>query len=321
MNYPKPLRTGATVGLICPSSPISPERAAQCRAVMEQLGFRVKMADNLTHNQGGYMAGDGQTRSSWINRMFADPEVEAIFCIRGGYGGIRALENLDLDLIKANPKIFVGYSDVTSFHLLFNQQCGLVTFHGPMVSSNLVDDLDEDSKCSLFQALCTEEAYQFKNPAGCPLQVLQKGRGAGPLVGGNLSLLCASLATPYEVDTRGKIFFIEEVGETVSRMDRLVYQLKNAGKFQDCAGILLGQFTQCPNENMPDYTELQLFQEALEGIAVPVLYNIQSGHGNPNLTLPLGAHCTVDTSSTSICFDVQKTLSCKTTAPSPGALT
>ncbi|WP_312093534.1 S66 peptidase family protein [Aminipila sp.] len=303
MKYPKPLKPGATIGLVCPSSAISPEREAQCKTVIEQLGFKVKAADNLTSNLAGYMAGDGETRGKWINRMFSDPEVDAIFCIRGGDGGSRSLEYLDLEMIKKHPKIFVGYSDITSFHLLFNQICNFVTFHGPMVSSNMIEDFDDESKSSLFQALNAETPYEFQNPQGYELQVLKEGCAEGMLAGGNFALLGASLGTPYEVDTRGKILFIEEVGETMSRIDRLVYQLKNSGKLQDCAGILLGQFTKCPNYNMPEYTELNIFQEALADIPIPVMYNIQSGHGNPNMTLPFGAHCMMNTSTKSICFD------------------
>ncbi len=307
MKYPKKLEAGATIGLIAPSSAISQERAKQCRAVIEGMGYKVKMADNLTGNYAGYMAGKGDVRGRWINAMFADPQVDAVFCVRGGDAGSRAMEYLDLELIRENPKIFVGYSDVTSMHLAFTQQCGFVTFHGPMVSSNMVDEFDEETKNSFFHALNAEGPYEFQNPKGFHISVLKEGsskggKAEGILTGGNLSLLTASIGTPYEVDTKGKIFFIEEVGETMNRVDRMVYQLRNSGKFKECAGLLIGQFTDCTNKEEPEYTELDCFREALEGLDIPVLANIQSGHDYPMMTLPLGAVCTMDTVNRSISF-------------------
>ncbi len=303
MKYPKKLNKNATIGIICPSSGISKERLIQCKAVLENLGFKVKLANNLTSNLAGYMAGDGKSRGTSINQMFADPEVEAIFCVRGGDGGSRAIEYLDLELIKNNPKIFVGYSDITSFHLIFNQICDFVTFHGPMVSSNMVDDFDDESKASFWNALNTETPYEFYNPKGFNIEVLKEGKAEGTLIGGNFALLGASMGTPYEVDTKGKILFIEEVGESMSRIDRLIYQFRNSGKLKQCAGILLGQFTNCPNDELPTYTELDIFKEALADINIPVMYNIQSGHGLPNMTLPFGAHCIINTNNKSIYFD------------------
>jgi len=302
MKYPKKLEAGATVGLICPSSAVSAERVTQCRKVIEDMGYKVKMADNLAVNYAGYMADKGDVRGRWINAMFADPEVDAIFCVRGGEASSRAMEYLDLDMIKENPKIFVGYSDVTNLHMAFNQQCGFVTFHGPMVSSNMVDQFDEETRESFFHAISADEAYEFKNPKGYEISVMHGGKAEGILTGGNLTLLSTSLGTPYELDTKGKILFIEEVGEITSRIDRLATQLRNSGKLQECAGILLGQFTDCENKEEPSFDAIACFREILEGIDVPVLYNIQSGHDFPMMTLPMGARCTVDGTQGKIFF-------------------
>lgn len=302
MKYPKKLEAGATIGLICPSSAISAEREKQCKAVIESMGYKVKMADNLTTNYAGYMADKGDVRGRWINQMFADPEVDAIFCVRGGDAGSRAMEYLDLDMIKNNPKIFVGYSDVTSMHLAFTQKCGFVTFHGPMVSSNMVDEFDAETKESFYQALNADEAYEFKNPKGYEISVLKEGKAEGILTGGNLSLMSASIGTPYELDTKGKILFIEEVGESLSRLERTTYHLRNAGKFAECAGIILGQFTDCENKDVPSFTEIECYRDALEGLDIPVLYNVQSGHDYPMMTLPFGAKCTMDTAARTISF-------------------
>lgn len=303
MIYPKQLKVGDTIGLICPCSGVSPQRAIACKEAVERLGFKVKVADNLTEHYGGYMAGSGEARGKWVNAMFADPEVDGIFCIRGGQSGSRAMEFIDFDVIRANPKVFVGYSDVTSLHCGIANHCNFVTFHGPMVSSNMVPAMLEKAKESLFQAINAESSYQFQNPVGCEIQVLKEGRATGQLTGGNLALLSASIGTPYEVDTKGKILLIEEVHETMGRTDRYGYHLKNAGKLKDCIGVILGQFTDCTNDTCPEYMELELFRDLLQDYDIPVLYNIQCGHENPNMTLPLGAMCTIDSATKSIAFE------------------
>lgn len=302
MRYPEKLKKGDTVGLICPSSPISTERIAKCKAAVEALGYKVKAADNLDTNYAGYMAGDGKVRGEWINKMFADSEVKAVFCVRGGDGSSRVMEHLDYQIIRDNPKIFVGYSDVTNLHLAINRNCGLVTFHGPMVSSNMTDDFDEESKESLFSALSAEEDYAFKNPKGFAIEVLKEGSAAGRLTGGNLSLLSASIGTPYEVDTRDSILFIEEVGESITKIEKWAFHLRNAGKLKACRGILLGQFTNVVNENCPAFDTARCFEDVLDGFDIPVMYNIQSGHGKPMMTLPMGAECSMDTAAGSIVF-------------------
>ena len=303
MKYPKKLEKGGTVGLICPSSPISEERKIQCLDVIENLGYKVKAADNLTSNVGGYMAGSGKVRGEWINRMFADPEVDAIFCIRGGDGGTRAYEYIDIDIVRANPKIFVGYSDVTTMHLLFNQKADLVTFHGPMVSSNMVDSFDEETNESFFKTINAEAGFAFKNPEGVEIKTLKEGKAEGILTGGNLSLLSASIGTPYEVDTDGKILFIEEVAEPITKIEKWIYHLRNAGKFRQCKGVILGQFTEMENSD-ENYDYKCCIKDALEGLDIPVMYDIQSGHGQQIMTLPLGAVCKMDTTSAIIAFEV-----------------
>ncbi|TDP57931.1 S66 peptidase family protein [Aminicella lysinilytica] len=306
MKYPKKLSKGDTIGLVAPSSFVPKERELKCKEVIESLGYSVKMSDNISDNYGGFMAGDGKTRGMWINKMFADPDVDAIFCVRGGDGGSRAMSYIDVDIVKSNPKIFVGYSDITSMHLLFNQKCNLVTFHGPMVSSNMIDDYDEQTAKSLKDAINADEYYEFKNTNGFDIEVLKDGMAEAPIVGGNLSLLSASIGTPYEIQPKGKILFIEEVGEDVPRLERYAYHLKDAGKYDGVAGIILGQFADCGNEVMPEYTPVKDFEDILKDIKVPIMYNIQSGHDTPMMTIPLGAVCKMDTSSRSIKFKVER---------------
>lgn len=306
MYYPPKLHPGDTIGLVCPSSPVTEERLFQCISVLQAMGFRVRAADNITKNHGGYMAGTGKERAEWINRMFADPEIRAVFCVRGGDGGTRAAEYIDLDLIRNHPKIFVGYSDITTLHLLFNQECGLVTFHGPMVSSNMVDAFDADTRSAFFRCINAEDLYEFRNPFSCPIGVLHEGSARGEVIGGNLSLLAAAVGTPYEPKTEGRILFIEEVEEPVTKIEKWMCQLKNAGLLSRCAGILLGQFTDISNEFDPEYTGLDCIREILEDIPCPVLYDLQSGHGEKIITIPFGAVCRMDSADRSILFEVDR---------------
>lgn len=304
MLYPKKINAGATIGLVSPCSAISEERLESCKRALKNMGFSIKLSENICANKGGYMAGDEKERGQWINKMFADPEVDAIFCIRGGDGGNRVTPYIDLDIVRANPKAFVGYSDITSFHLLFNQQADLITFHGPMVSSNLVDHLDAETKFSLFSCLNAEDSYSYVPPQGFDLKVLREGKADGPITGGNLTVVCASIGTPYEIDTKDKILFVEDLDAHIGNMDRHVYQLKNAGLLDHAKGIIIGQFTDCEYDE-PDYGIGQVFLDATQDLNIPVMSNIQSGHGFPMVTLPMGAMCHMDTKAKSITFETK----------------
>lgn len=304
MKYPKKLKEGGTIGLICPCSAIKTEQIAACVTVLTDMGYRVKTAGNLDADPNGYIAGSGRERAFWLNRMFEDPEVDAIFCARGGDGSAHMMEYVDYEIIKKNPKIFVGYSDVTNLILGITQNCHMVVFHGPMVFSNMTAHFDEETKASFFGAINADGGYTFENPAGKEIEVLRDGTAKGELTGGNLSLLSASIGTPYEADTRGKILFIEEVGEPIRKIDKWMTHLKNAGKLKECAGILLGQFTNCTYASAPGYNayEYLLHSDIFDGLDIPILCQIESGHGYPMMTLPMGAVCTVDTKEKTIRF-------------------
>ena len=206
-------------------------------------------------------------------------------------------------MIKKHPKNFVGYSDVTSLHLLFNQECGFVTYHGPMVSSNMVEHFDQESKLAFFEALSAEDCYTYKAPEGLPIGVARPGRASGILTGGNLAVMCASIGTPCEMDTKGKILFIEELCEHIGNLDRYIYQLRNAGKLRDAAGILIGHITDC-NLDERDYDVVRVIMEATAELDIPIMYNIQSGHGFPMITLPMGGMCVMDTDTNQLFFPI-----------------
>ena len=306
MKYPKKLQQGDTVGLVATSSRISTERIAECVKCMEDMGYKVKTAANLDTVYAGFMAGTGKERADELNKMFADPEVDAILCIRGGDGSSRIMEHLDYELIKNNPKLFVGYSDVTNLHTALTKKCDLVTFHGPMVSSNMVDDFDAETKASFFEAINADGEYEFKNPEGFPIEVLKEGKATGRLIGGNLSLLSAGIGTPFQIDAKDAIIFIEEVCEPLSKIEKWAFHLRNAGIFNECKGVILGQFTKVENEDLPEFDSIRDFEDVLEGLDIPVLYNVQSGHGKPMMTLPMGAICSIDTETKTIKFNVER---------------
>ncbi len=306
MLYPKQLKMGDTVGIICPSSAIPSDKIEKVKSCVENMGYKTKLADNLDKVFAGYMAGDGDERAKWVNRMFADPEVDAIFCVRGGDGSSRLMPYLDYETIKANPKIFVGYSDVTNIHMALNQICGMVSFHGPMISSNMIDGLTDEESTSFFDTINAESDFDYQNPNGYEIKKLKRGKAIGNLVGGNLSLLSASIGTPFEVESEDNILFIEEVCEPMSKIEKWIFHLRNAGKLDKCRGIVLGQFTKVENAEEPSYDENEVTLAALRDLDIPVVCNVQSGHGKPMMTLPLGTLCTLDADEGKISFKVER---------------
>ncbi len=293
MIFPENVRKGDLVGIIAPSSPTPPDRVKKCRAFLESEGYRVKEGRGIYENQHGYIAGPCEDRLRDIHDMFSDPRVKAIFCLRGGDTSCYVVDKLDMNLIRANPKIFMGYSDITSYHVRMNQEADLITFHGPMVSSNMLENFDAFTRRSLEEALALGENghMRLENPEGEPFRTLRPGRAEGALAGGNLALICSMLGTPYAVDTRDKILFIEDVGESTAHVDRMLHQLMHTGKLQDAAGVLVGDFSEQSNKHDPSYLVEQLIGDFFADYDKPVIYNVLSGHCYPMSTLPLGARC------------------------------
>jgi len=248
------------------------------------------------HSQHGFLAGPDDMRLRDLHTAFASPDVQGIFVARGGYGAARLLTALDYDLIRANPKVFAGYSDVTALHTVITQRCGFVTFHGPMPASDFYNG-GGPFTIEAFKRMVFADPnlpYTFRggllyNPPNQTVTTIVPGRAAGPLTGGNLCLLAASIGTPYEIDTRGRILFLEETGEDPYRVDRMLLQLKQAGKLRQAAGIILGDFSTQTLEtlNIP-ITELIATEKK------PTLAGLACGHTSPSLTLPLGHNVLLD---------------------------
>lgn len=287
------LKKGDRIGLICPSSPIPPSDIDLCRSSLEELGYEVILGGSLRLNRGGFMAGSPEERARDLHRFFSDKTIGGVFCARGGDSSLELLQHLDRKVFLENPKVFLGYSDITNLHVFLNQECNLVTFHGPMVQSDIIKGLDSYSLASLERNLEGGD-YDYENPPGDPLLVLVPGQARGRLVGGNLSLISAGLGGPYEVDTKGKILFLEDVNESVEHLHRMLWQLFYAGKFQELAGVILGDFNNCNNRHDPSYGQDQLFRNFFSDFKVPVLAHLRSGHCMPMATLPLGAKTEID---------------------------
>lgn len=302
MIFPEKLKKGDTIAIIAPSSPVTREEADLCRRLVEDMGYKVKMGKCTYRSVHGYSAGTGKERAEDINQMFSDKEVKAIWCIRGGDTSSHTMDKIDFEIISKNPKIFVGYSDVTNLHVNFNQKCKLVTFHGPMVKSNMLNNFDDFTRYSFEKALNMEDESTLDNPLGEDFKVMIQGHAEGIIVGGNLALLTSMIGTPYEVETKGKILFIEDVDETVQRLDRMMHQLKYSNKLQDAEGIIFGDFNDCINSRDESYTVIEMLKDVLSDYKKPVMYNVKSGHCSPMSTIPFGTKCIMDTESMMIKF-------------------
>lgn len=297
MIYGKKLKFGDTLGFIAPSGAVRTEGAIE-RAVAEteRMGFKVKLGESAGQKYG-YLSGTDEVRARDINVMFADDEVDAIVCLRGGYGAMRILDKLDYDMIARHPKIFMGFSDITALHIALLEKCGLATFHGPMAAANWAGKpLDDFSRESMYRVLMNAEPVgELANPPEYPKQTVNPGQAEGQLVGGNLMLIASSLGTPWEINTKGRIIFIEEIGERTYCVDRMLTQLRLAGKFDDCAGVVFGDFADCPVE-YPEFglTLEEIIRDVVAPCGKPVFTGLRCGHCTPKLTLPFGVKCRMD---------------------------
>ncbi len=302
---PKALKPGDTIGIVAPASNVYElEDIAMGREIVEALGFKTVVGKNVSA-QYGYLAGKDADRAADLNEMFRRGDVDGIICLRGGWGSMRILPMLDYEMMRKNPKVLMGYSDITSLLLAVYKHAGIVTFHGPVVLSTFNDYTME----YLAKAIFTPAPIgAVKNPslkAGEKVEKenrilkLGKGKASGVLVGGNLSLLVSTLGTPFEVDLKDKILFIEEIGEEPYKIDRMLTHLWLTGKLQEVAGIVIGKLTDCvPNEYKPAFTQTLSLEEILrtriEPLNVPSLYGLMIGHIKDKITVLVGVRATLD---------------------------
>jgi muramoyltetrapeptide carboxypeptidase len=288
------LKRGDAVGIVAPASPPKQETLGKAISFLEELGLSVEIGPGIQRKHG-YLAGTDEERIEDIHRMFRDENIKAIICACGGFGTGRIVSRLNYELIKDNPKILWGYSDITFLHTAIHQKTGLVTFHGPMLSSDMgLENVHELTKQS-FHQLFNHESVEF-TAAHSPLRTLVEGKASGPVIGGNLTLLVSTLGTDYEVDTKGRILFIEDIDEEPYKVDRMLNQLKMAGKFNDAAGIIIGDFKNCvPDKRKESLTLDQLFEDHIKPANKPTMKGFLIGHSSPCLGIPIGAHANMDT--------------------------
>jgi muramoyltetrapeptide carboxypeptidase len=256
---------------------------------LEQQGYHVKLG-RYVFEQNGYLAGRDAERAKDINRMFSDRQVKAIFCARGGYGTPRLLPLLDYRAIRANPKIFVGYSDITAMQLAILRHAGLVTFSGPMVAADMAKGVDPFTEENFWRILTDPEPFgDLVRPTGEDYEVICPGEGVGPLIGGCLSLIACVIGSPHLPNVTGSIFLVEEIGEAPYRIDRYLVQLRETGILERIGGFLLGQTIDCvPTVDAPSLTIADLMQIFIKPLKIPAVSGLDYGHGKVKYTLPLG---------------------------------
>ncbi|MBI6909825.1 S66 peptidase family protein [Pseudomonas palleroniana] len=283
------LRSEGTIALIAPAGPaaLDVEKAGQW---MRARGYQLRIFPGV-YERDGYLAGSDKTRLNDLHKAFADPDIDAIFCLRGGYGTPRLLDSIDFDLLRTHPKPFVGYSDITALHLAISRYAGFVTFHGPMLNADLLGDKLPPTESSLFAMLRGQlgTGSVLAHPVAYPLSTVSPGIACGRLLGGNLSMIAAVMGTPYEIEAEGIILLIEDVNEPLYRIDRLLTHLRLAGKLAQVAGVLVGDVAGVD----PAALE-RLLKQTFEPLCIPVLSGWRSGHCDPNLTLPMGALVRLD---------------------------
>lgn len=310
---PKPLKPGDHVAIIAPSTPADLIKVKRSEKGLRALGLNPIFYPSCFEHHG-HLAGTDEIRLKDLHDAFAAPEIKGIICMKGGSGATRLLDKIDYNLVKSNPKLFIGYSDITALHLAFQSQCNMVTIHGPMALSDMFiyenDSVILDPYTSAWYKKNIFEAKPLdtvENPSGHALKTIYGGMATGDLVGGNLSLLISTLGSPYEIDTKDKIIFIEEVREAAYVVDRMLSALALAGKFKDAAGIILGTFTHCNPEKKESYSGRDLsleeiFDEVIRPWKKPTIVNLYGGHNTPQLSFPLGVRVTLDADQQRITF-------------------
>jgi muramoyltetrapeptide carboxypeptidase len=294
---PKALRPGDTIMLVAPAGPPDETRVRTFVGLLEKKGYRVVLPKNL-FRRGHFLAGTDDERAAELNAAFRDPKVQAIFPCRGGYGLTRILDRLDYTALRNNPKILTGYSDLTALHLAVARKARVITFHSPMPESDLTRELGEFNFAArtFWSTLLGDVAgkdragFAIALPEGQPRPIrLVGGKARGRLVGGNLSLICATLGTPYSIEPKGNVLLIEDTNEAPYRVDRMLSQLRLAGVLDAVAGVVVGDFSKT------DVAEVdRVLREYLSRLKVPVIMRFPFGHTPYNATLPHGGMVELD---------------------------
>jgi muramoyltetrapeptide carboxypeptidase len=300
---PDALLPGDTVAVIAPASQIKRDALLAGVRALNELGYQTVCSEEVL-SEDLYFAGNVERRVGELHQAFSDPAIKAIFCARGGYGTNYLLPHLDLKLIRNNPKIFLGYSDVTTLHTYLNDRLGLVTFHGPMVTKDFAT-ANGVEKNSLNAAISGKTNWRISQTPG--LLARQQGRAEGKLYGGCLSMLAASLGTPYEIKTEDTILFLEDIATKPYQIDRMLMQLKYAGKLDKVRGVVFGEMIDCVQAPEQPYTLEEVIMRVLADFDFPVAFGLRSGHvSTGNITLPIGVKTQLRVSDSNVELEIRE---------------
>ncbi len=296
---PPKLKLGDTIAIVAPAGTIEQRDLLEPGVLaLERMGFHVRFEDRIFHSFR-YLAGNDSARAEEFMSAFEDPSIGAIMALRGGYGCSRLIPHLMEKRLRPYPKIFVGFSDLTTLHMFFRRRFGWITIHGPMAASPSLGSITADQE-KHFISLLTDPGY-YPVLGFDRLETWFSGTAEGILTGGCLSVIAASIGTPYEIKTEGTILFLEDRGEPPYRIDRMLTHLLLAGKLQSVSGVLLGSFLECEPAK-GDYTAFDILRDILRGLRVPILAGFPAGHGLENWAIPLGAKVRLDADSRTIEF-------------------
>ena len=290
---PRRLRPGSLIGVTAPASPFAPDVFEQGVRALREMGFEVRYSEDL-FDSCGYLAGPDEQRAAAFNRLVADPEIDAIMCARGGYGSLRILPLLDYARVAEHPKAVIGFSDVTALLWALYSRCGLIGFHGPLVTT-LADAAPAD-RSALWNAVASEGHLRLHFESAA---VIRSGHACAPVAGGNLTTLCHLLGTPYAPAFRDHIVFLEDRGEAPYRLDRMLTQMKMAGCFDGMQGLVLGSFKDCGAREDVWGVVAEMFADA----EWPILAGVDAGHSGPNVTIPLGVEAALDAERRTLVFE------------------
>lgn len=287
VHKPAPLTPGAKIGILAPAGGVNEGLLTAGIEAIRAEGFEIELSPGIRETKG-YLAGEEKIRARDLLDFFNRSDIGGIFCARGGFGSIQLLPYLAEAQDCWPPKIFVGYSDVTILLNWFLQNCAMVTFHAPMVAMDLARGLSERAR-KRFWGILSGEHGRWSVDLG---QTIRSGQADGEMMGGCLSLLVTTLGTPYEIQSAGKILFIEDVGEKPYRVERMLTHLKMAGKLDDLAGVVFGDFTDCTGDGPRDIPEI--IADLFSDVSYPVVMGMAAGHGSENLALPFGVRVALD---------------------------
>lgn len=299
---PERLNIGDTIGIISPASPILKEKLDKGINYLKNLGFNVKLGKHV-YGERGYLSGTDEERVSDLHELFCDNSVKAVFCSRGGYGSIRILKYIDFELIKKNPKIFVGFSDLTALEISMLVKNGLVTFYGPTIAEDLDNEIDY-SGFDLLLKIISFETNSYKVDIS-DYNIVKEGKSTGILIGGCLSVFSSLLGSDYFPDLKNTIIFLEDTNEEPYRIDRYLSQLRLCGIFNKACGLIFGKFTHCESKEKdykgPNVDEI--IDDTASNLDIPVIKNLSFGHIKGKITIPVGIKATVNTDKMYLSFD------------------